>query len=278
MAQKKISLISLLLLFFLLLGCRSKKYEERIAQLEAELEQSDGLLGKSDSTMQLISVMLDSIAENEAIIAFNMEKTTLQNSDSILQKIEKARDYITFSKTEIERLEDNLATQVARSEKANRRINGLLSTIRRLKKDLSIKEDSLSALNSRVLNLEEDKAQLASELGKQKSKVLLQAQELLAQKEALEQQEKAMAQRQAALEMEEEAKRFEEAEKLYALGRQDEILGDKTFLAAKKKKRYYLNAEAYYQQSYELGKPEAKEAMYEVKKKALKVKFAKKVN
>lgn len=268
------NLIPIILAGFLLLGgCRSKKYEDRIAQLESELSKSNALLSKTDSTMELISIMLDSVESNEQMIDIDMSEIDVENQDSILLKIEGAKAYIAYSKAEINRLEKNLEEEVAKSGKAQRRINGLLGTINRLKKDLQQKEDSLIVLNDKIINLEEDKTILTNTVQKQKTEISEKSELIANQETKLKEREEAIAKQKEELEIQEKAMRMQEAEKFFALGKQDEILGDKTKFAAKKKKGYYQSAELYYQQAYELGKADAKEAMYNVKNKAIKIKF-----
>lgn len=276
--KQRLLVISLLATTIIFSGCRSKKYEEQIAQLEKELAESNGLLSKTDSTMDLISIMLDSVEVNQEVFNTDLANVDEQNQDSILLKIEGAKAYITYSRAEIERLEQNLAEEVANSSKAKRRINGLLGTITRLKKDLQTKEDSLIVLNDRIVNLEEDKSNLANTVQKQISELSEQENLIANQEEKLLQKQEMIEEQNEALEQKERAVKMQEAEKFYALGKQDETLGDKTKFAPKKKKSYYQSAELYYQQAYELGKADAKEAMYNVKNKSIKVKFAGKGN
>ncbi len=270
--NKQIALISLGIMI-LASGCRSKKYEERIAQLELELSQSNALLTKTDSTMELISLMLDSVETNEAIIGIDFSKLDDENQDSILLKIEGAKAYIEFSRLEITRLEKSLEEEVGKSGKAQKRINGLLGTINRLKRDLQAKEDSLIVLNDKIVNLEEDKSILANTVQKQKIEINRKTELIATQEQTLQEREAFLKKQEEEIELQEKATRIQEAEKFYALGKQDEILGDKTKFAAKKKKSYYQSAELYYQQAYELGKADAKEAMYNVKDKSIKIKF-----
>ncbi len=269
-------IILLLVLLGSLTGCRSKKYEERIAQLEQELAASNHLITQTDSTMSLIAVMLDSAEKNEYLIGLDAAALDADNQDSVLLKIEGAKAYIAYSRDEIARLETQLQEEAAKTDQQQTRINGLLGTIRRLKKELQTKEDSLVALNDKILNLEEDNSRLASTVQKQQTELTEKSETIALQEESLEAKQKALQKQQEALEMQERATRLQKAEKFFALGKQEEILGDKTKFAPNKKKQYYESAESYYQQAYELGKVEAKEAMYNAKQKAIKVKFSRK--
>ncbi len=246
-------------------GCRSKKYEDRIAQLEEELQGSNRLLSRSDSTMSLIMVMLDSVSLNEELLTTLNQ--TGEHQDSVLQRIETAKMYIAYSREKIALLETDLEKEVANSASSQKKINGLMATIRKLKQDLQTKEDSLVALNGRVLNLEADNSRLVTTLQQTKQELTQTATTLSEKDRLLAEKEELLERQKEETELQARAARRQEAEKYYALGQQEEALGDKVKLAPNKKKAYYEAAESYYQQAYELGKNDAKDAMYKVKLK-----------
>jgi chromosome segregation ATPase len=139
-------------------GNEAEKLKSQVDSLKVELQTSQQFA----TTLQEVSVLMDSIDANRQLLRVNMvEGTTYENYTARMKDI---NNYVKSTQTKIEDLESSL-----KKSKSNN--NALSSTIKKLKADLEARNKEIAALNEHVDQLRNENQNLITTVGLQEAEL-----------------------------------------------------------------------------------------------------------
>ena len=228
-------------------GGEAEKLKSQVDSLKVELQTSQQFA----TTLQEVSVLMDSIDANRQVLRVNMvEGTTYENYTARMKDI---NNYVKDTQSKIEGLESSL-------KKSKGNTSALSSTIKKLKADLEARNKSIAELNEQVDELRNKNQNLITTVGLQEAE--------LSDKEAqiiTKQQELALI--EAKIQELMIASKMSEADSYFTRAQAVEEAANRTKLAPKKKKETLKEAIELYKKALSLGKQEAEAKITELEKK-----------
>ncbi len=228
-------------------GGEAEKLKSQVDSLKVELQTSQQFA----TTLQEVSVLMDSIDANRQVLRVNMvEGTTYENYTARMKDI---NNYVKDTQSKIENLESSL-------KKSKGNTSAISSTIKKLKADLEARNKAIAELNEQVDQLRNKNQNLITTVGLQEAE--------LNDKEAqitIKQQELALI--EAKIQELMVASKMSEADSYFARAQAVEEAANRTKLAPKKKKETLKEAIELYKKALSLGKQEAEAKITELEKK-----------
>jgi chromosome segregation ATPase len=232
-----------------LAGCggQSEKLQTQLDSLRAELQVSQ----QFTQTLQEVGTLMDSIDANRQLLRVNMvEGTTYGDYTARMKDI---NNYVKDTQNKIENLESAL-------KKSKGNANAYAASIKKLKDELQQKNDEISKLQELVATMTNENMNLSTTITLQESELTDKTSQIEAKKQELALLEQKIQQVQLQ-------SKINEADSYYARAQAVEETGNRTKLAAKKKKETYKEAIELYRKSLSLGKSEAQAKIDELEKK-----------
>ncbi len=228
-------------------GRESEKLRSEVDSLKAELQTSQQFA----TTLQEVSVLMDSIDANRQLLRVNMvEGTTYDNYTARMKDI---NNYVKSTQSKIEDLEGTL-----KKSKGNNR--ALTATIKKLKADLEAKNVEIGKLQELVATMGNENRNLITTVG-------LQEAELNDKEEQIITKQQELALIEAKIQELMISSKVSEADSYFARAQAVEEAANRTKLAPKKKKETLREAVELYKKALSLGKQEAQEKITELEKK-----------
>lgn len=228
-------------------GRESEKLRSEVDSLKAELQTSQQFA----TTLQEVSVLMDSIDANRQLLRVNMvEGTTYDNYTARMKDI---NNYVKSTQSKIEDLEGTL-----KKSKGNNR--ALTATIKKLKADLETKNVEIGKLQELVATMGNENRNLITTVG-------LQEAELNDKEEQIITKQQELALIEAKIQELMISSKVSEADSYFARAQAVEEAANRTKLAPKKKKETLREAVELYKKALSLGKQEAQEKITELEKK-----------
>jgi chromosome segregation ATPase len=139
-------------------GGEAEKLKSQVDSLKVELQTSQQFA----TTLQEVSVLMDSIDANRQMLRVNMvEGTTYENYTARMKDI---NNYVKDTQTKIEDLESSL-----KKSKSNN--SALSSSIKKLKADLEARNKEIAELNEHVDQLRNENQNLITTVGLQEAEL-----------------------------------------------------------------------------------------------------------
>lgn len=139
-------------------GNEAEKLKSQVDSLKVELQTSQQFA----TTLQEVSVLMDSIDANRQLLRVNMvEGTTFENYTARMKDI---NNYVKDTQNKIEDLESTL-------KKSKSKNNALSSTIKKLKADLEARNQEIVKLNEQVDQLRNENQNLITTVGLQEAEL-----------------------------------------------------------------------------------------------------------
>ncbi len=228
-------------------GGEAEKLKSQVDSLKMELQTSQQFA----TTLQEVSVLMDSIDANRQMLRVNMvEGTTYENYTARMKDI---NNYVKDTQNKIEDLEGTL-----KKSKSNN--NALASTIKKLKADLETRNKEIATLNEHVDQLRNENQNLITTVGLQEAELTDKEYQI-----ATKQEELALI--EAKIQELMIASKMSEADSYFARAQAVEEAANRTKLAPKKKKETLQEAVELYKKALSLGKQEAEAKIAELEKK-----------
>lgn len=244
---KNILFITVIAATLMSCGRESEKLRSEVDSLKAELQTSQQFA----TTLQEVSVLMDSIDANRQLLRVNMvEGTTYDNYTARMKDI---NNYVKSTQSKIEDLEGTL-----KKSKGNNR--ALTATIKKLKADLEAKNVEIGKLQELVATMGNENRNLITTVG-------LQEAELNDKEEQIITKQQELALIEAKIQELMISSKVSEADSYFARAQAVEEAANRTKLAPKKKKETLREAVELYKKALSLGKQEAQEKITELEKK-----------
>ena len=244
---KNILFITLIAATMMSCGREAEKLKSEVDSLKAELQTSQQFA----TTLQEVSVLMDSIDANRQLLRVNMvEGTTYDNYTARMKDI---NNYVKSTQSKIEDLEGTL-----KKSKGNNR--ALTATIKKLKADLEAKNVEIGKLQELVATMGNENRNLITTVG-------LQEAELNDKEEQIITKQQELALIEAKIQELMISSKVSEADSYFARAQAVEEAANRTKLAPKKKKETLREAVELYKKALSLGKQEAQEKITELEKK-----------
>ncbi len=248
----KTKAILLLMIPFILFSCGLKDENEQLKMQKEDLEAELARAQAGVSTLEQIGVLMDSIDGMRNAIQLDLEAGT--SYQDYLKRMEELTKYVSETEAKLNGLEGQFS-------EASEKNKAYVSTISRLKKDLSAKTKEIQQLQEMVEGYKIENDQLLT-------MVELQEAELQSKEELIEQKKEELAlldNRMMELMVQSQVS---EADAYFARASAVEEAANRTKLAPKKKKETYQEAIDLYKKAMALGNLQA-----EVKIKELEAKI-----
>jgi chromosome segregation ATPase len=244
---KNILFITVIAATLMSCGRESEKLRSEVDSLKAELQTSQQFA----TTLQEVSVLMDSIDANRQLLRVNMvEGTTYDNYTARMKDI---NNYVKSTQNKIEDLEGTL-----KKSKGNNR--ALTATIKKLKADLEAKNVEIGHLQELVATMGNENRNLITTVG-------LQEAELNDKEEQITAKQQELALIEAKIQELMISSKVSEADSYFARAQAVEEAANRTKLAPKKKKETLREAVELYKKALSLGKQEAQPKITELEKK-----------
>lgn len=228
-------------------GGEAEKLKSQVDSLKVELQTSQQFA----TTLQEVSVLMDSIDANRQVLRVNMvEGTTYENYTARMKDI---NNYVKDTQSKIENLESSL-------KKSKGNTSALSSTIKKLKADLEARNKAIAELNEQVDELRNKNQNLITTVGLQEAELNDKEAQII-----IKQQELALI--EAKIQELMVASKMSEADSYFARAQAVEEAANRTKLAPKKKKETLKEAIELYKKALSLGKQEAEAKITELEKK-----------
>lgn len=228
-------------------GGEAEKLKSQVDSLKVELQTSQQFA----TTLQEVSVLMDSIDANRNMLRVNMvEGTTYENYTARMKDI---NSYVKNTQTKIEVLESTL-----KKSKGNN--SALSSTIKKLKADLEARNSEIAKLNEHVDQLRNENQNLITTVGLQEVELTDKEEQIV-----IKQQELALI--EAKIQELMISSKVSEADSYFARAQAVEEAANRTKLAPRKKKETLAEAVELYKKALSLGKQEAQAKITELEKK-----------
>ncbi len=244
---KNILFITLIAATMMSCGREAEKLKSEVDSLKAELQTSQQFA----TTLQEVSVLMDSIDANRQLLRVNMvEGTTYDNYTARMKDI---NNYVKSTQSKIEDLEGTL-----KKSKGNNR--ALTATIKKLKADLEAKNVEIGKLQELVATMGNENRNLITTVGLQEAELNDKEEQIIGK-----QQELALI--EAKIQELMISSKVSEADSYFARAQAVEEAANRTKLAPKKKKETLREAVELYKKALSLGKQEAQPKITELEKK-----------
>jgi len=247
--KKSYLLISLASLFILSCGLKDQNEQLKLENEELEAELTRAQAGVT--TLEQIGVLMDSIDAMRNVIQLDLESGTTY--EDYLKQMEDLTRYVEETEAKLGSLESQFS-------KANEKNRAYVSTIKRLKNELSTKSDEINSLKETVENYKSENDQLLTMVELQEQELSDKAEEIERKKEELALLENRMQELMAMAQI-------NEADACFARAAAVEEAANRTKLAPKKKKETYQEALELYKRAMALGNTEAEAKIKELEEK-----------
>ncbi len=241
----------LVLIPFLLFSCGLKDENEQLKMQNEELEAQLSRAQAGVATLEQIGVLMDSIDEMRDVIQLDLEAGT--SYEDYLQQMESLSQYVSETEEKL----NNLERQFSQSSEKN---SAYISTISRLKKDLSSKTKEIQELQDMVEGYKIENDQLLTMVELQEAEITNKTELIEQKKEELELLENRMVEIMAQAQI-------SEADSYFARASAVEEAANRTKLAPKKKKETYMEAIELYKKAMALGNVDAENKIKELEER-----------
>jgi len=250
MNMKKL-IIAMAMAPFILYSCGIKDENEQLKLQNEELSAELNRAQVGVSTLEQIGVLMDSIDQMRNVIQLDLEAGT--SYEDYLEQMEALTQYVSDTEAKL----SNLEGQFSETSEKNK---AYISTISRLKKDLSVKAKEIEDLRNMVDTYKIENDQLLSMVEIQEAELTDKSLEIERKREELALLENKMVELMTN-------SQISEADSYYARASAIEEAANRTKLAPKKRKETYTEALELYKKALALGSDQAEQKIKDLEKK-----------